>query len=688
MIIIGDTGSGKSTQLPRFLLDAGWCNNGYQVVVTQPRRIAAVSLAERVAYEHGTQIGSSDCPIGYTVRNESKGVDGRSDCHVKFVTDGVLVREVMTDATLQQYSVVMVDEAHERNINVDLLCALLKKIIAKRPSLRVVISSATIDAQMFQKYFDVGVPGSRNVGSGDGVGGAVVISVDGRAFPVETMYLSEPCGDYVRKAAETVLEIHHANETSVGDILVFLPTSEDIDRAIFIVLQEKETPKYNKSKSAALKQQKSSSSSASSAGLSTTTPSSSSNSLTLSPVPLHGSLPLRSQLSALSASSSSTIRKAVFSTPIAETSLTVPNVRYVVDSGYEKIPFHDPKRGIERMVVTHVSRASATQRKGRAGRTAPGQCYRLYPHSFYTDVMSCETVPEISRTNLSSFVLSLKSLGVDNVLSFDLLTSPSVDSMVSALEELYALGALDGDAKLTLNVGRPLGEFPTEPREGRMLLSAITNGCEEECIAIVACLQGRDTSLFVPNGSSASGRKQRYEAIARQVDWSGEHVTYAKILCSDDWRGGNGNGVRPDADACRDLFLNVVALSRADEIRNKLRTFLRRLTGVSRLSSCGTDSVESRRKILRAVCQGLPMNVAVLAPDGKYRAMKGREVVDLSPQSVLALYGKKVEEYVVYSFTEETTTGGGGGEGIRRIAVVSGVEGKELRKALTNVFYE
>lgn len=625
VVIVGETGSGKSTQIPQYLLESGWCNNAYKVVVTQPRRIAAMTLAQRVAFEQGVEVGKE---VGYAVRFDEKCCD---DTKIKFITDGLLVRETLGDVLLQQYSVVMVDEAHERNISVDLLLGLLKKIRIKRPNLRIIICSATIDAESFLRFFTNGQ-------SGEGV----IISIDGRRFPVETLYLQNPCSSYIQSAVDTVTNIH-SNSPVGGDILVFLPTAEDIESAILLT-QEK--VKDNNTPSSSKLSYSSSSSS-------------SKHKYALNAMPLYASLPLHMQTAALQKAPPNS-RNAIFATTIAETSVTIPNVKYVVDCGFVKLPFYDAERGFERLVVTKVSKASARQRAGRAGRTSPGQCYRLYSREAYLK-FDPASPPEIQRTSLASLVLTMKALGIDNIMNFDLLTPPSVNSLAFALEELYGLGALDDDAKLTDYVGVLMAEFPVEPRDAKMLISSVEHGCIEECIGIAAILQVQDIFLYA---RSAAQKRDRDLALAGMVDRSGDHVTFAKILEQCDWR---------NQDTCKDLFLNYRAMSRADEIRKQLRRFMRRLAKRDELPSSGTSTSHGVRSILLAVAQGLLFNIAKLANDGKYRTVRGGEVVEISPNSVFAQYGK-VSDYVVYHYTEDSPKG----EGLLRLAIVSAVSSRDL----------
>mmetsp|Transcript_12583 Transcript_12583/g.25735 ORF Transcript_12583/g.25735 Transcript_12583/m.25735 type:complete len:692 (+) Transcript_12583:114-2189(+) len=598
VVIVGETGSGKSTQIPKYLVEGGWCGNNFQVVCSQPRRLAAVKLSERVSSEMRSRHGAG--AVSYKVRFDDTTSE---QTKVKFVTDGVLVRESLSDPLLEEYSVVIVDEAHERNLNQDVLFGLLKKIRRRRPNLRIVICSATIDAEAFSSFFCSESPS-------DGV----IISVDGRQHPVETMYLTTPTPNYVHECASTVVAIHEAEAD--GDILVFLPTAEDIERSLGLT---EELLRKGDGSSASLPKGR--------------------RDYQLQLLPLYAALP--QHLQKLPFVNTPNKRKAIFATSIAETSITLPKVKYVVDSGFVKLPFFDSDRGFERLVITNISKASANQRAGRAGRTSPGKCYRLYPHSSFAS-FSNQTPPEISRTPLSSFILTMKALGIDNIMKFDLLTPPSVEAMCFALEELFAVGAIDKNCALVPGVGDLLAEFPVEVKLGRSLLAAFDYGCVEEIISIAAASQVNNVFHFA---RSATQKRERDAAVAEYVHSSGDHLTFARIFNDDQWKNGN---------LCRERFLNHRALQKANEVRGQLRGFCRRLAGgISRLPSVGVGEEESDKAILQALTKGHVFNVARLESDGNYRTLRGSNHVVVSPMSLYASFGK-FAEYVIFSYTEDS----------------------------------
>lgn len=622
VVIVGETGSGKSTQTPAFLWENGWADNGFQVVCTQPRRIAAQSLAQRVSQEAGKQLGQE---VGYSVRFD--------DCtsaitRIKYVTDGMLLREAtLSDPLLSNYSVIMIDEAHERSLNSDALLGVVKKIRRKRRDLRVIICSATIDAQAFLDFFvPTNLSGKKR--RWDNPDRGTIISVDGRQHPVDMMYLTEAVSDYIRCTVETALQIHEGE--GGGDILAFLPSGEDIDSAIKLAEDTMDQKSASSKKHPAF-------------------------------LPLYGSLPQKMQASVFQPKTDRNVRRIIFATNIAETSVTVPDITHVIDCGFAKIPYFDSKTGFERLIVSPICRASARQRAGRAGRVRPGKCYRLYTEKFMMDKMELSTPPEVMRTNLTSFILTLKALGVHNILSFDLMDMPSVDALSHGLESLYALGALDDQTALT-DLGTKMSTFPTEPRVSRMLLEALDSGCSWEVLGVASALQVK--SLFV------QPRTQRQKldldaAMMEIADRSGDHVTYADLLAIVDDRNIG-------QEECREKFINYVALQRAVEVRAQLARFLR---GFGKVTSLGTVDPEERSKaIRRCVTAGFFFNAAKLSNDGKYYTLRGKHFVTPSQASVLHAHGD-TSEYIIFG---ETYDGSRGGIEVRQCSTIQARWLKEL----------
>ena len=647
VVVVGETGSGKSTQIPRYLYENGWCENGFQVVCTQPRRIAAQSLAERVSQELGTDLGQT---VGYTVRFDN--VSSVSHTRIKYVTDGMLLREAtLADPLLSRYSVIMIDEAHERNLHSDALLGIVKKIRRKRPNLRVIVCSATIDAQAFVQFF---VPNNHNptttrkrksrwgkkVGQeeeDDSVPPAVqergtILSVDGRQHPVDILYLDKVVSDYIRCTVETVMRIHETE--GGGDVLAFLPSGEDIDKAIRMAQDYQDNQQQQQQQGA--KKRK--------------------NAKQLAFLPLYGSLPYQMQARVFQPKKNSgkerNTRRVIFATNMAETSVTVPDITHVIDCGYAKLPFFDPQTGFDRLIVAPISQASARQRSGRAGRVQPGKCYRLYQESYFCNKMPEATPPEVLRTNLTGFLLTLKALGVHNILSFDLMDLPSVEALSHGLECLYALGALDDQTTLTAR-GTDMAAFPTEPRVSRMLLESLERKCSWEVLAVASALQVSRSLLVSPR---TPRQRLDYDAVVTNESWidrTGDHVTYANLLAEaadDDYYGWN-------AEDCQEKFVNYVALRRALEIRTQLTRSLRRYGRVQAMGLV-TDQTDARgRAIRQCVTAGFFFNVAKLANDGRYYTLRGQHMVTPASGSILHSHGD-VSEYIVFGETHDGSRGG------------------------------
>ncbi|KAK1586599.1 hypothetical protein Q3G72_004115 [Acer saccharum] len=349
LVIVGETGSGKTTQIPQYLHEAGYTKQGLKVGCTQPRRVAAMSVATRVSQEMGVKLGHE---VGYSIRFE--------DCTsphtvIKYMTDGMLLREIINEPNLASYSVIMVDEAHERTLSTDILLGLLKDLIKSRPDLKLLISSATLDAVKFSDYFD----------------SAPIFKIPGRKYPVEIHYTTTPECDYIDAAIVTVLQIHATQPP--GDILVFLTGQQEIETAEEILKHRMR-------------------------GLGTKI-------AELITCPIYANLPAQLQTKIFDPVPDGA-RKVVLATNIAETSLTIDGIKYVIDSGFAKVKSYIPRTGMESLLVNSICKASALQRAGRAGRTGPGKCFRLYTSYNYDKDMDDNTVPEIQRTNLGNVVLN------------------------------------------------------------------------------------------------------------------------------------------------------------------------------------------------------------------------------------------------------------------------------------------
>ncbi|XP_072999802.1 probable pre-mRNA-splicing factor ATP-dependent RNA helicase DEAH9 isoform X2 [Typha latifolia] len=590
-IIVGRRGSGKTTQIPQYLKEAGWAEGGRVIACTQPRRLAVQSVASRVAEEMGVKLGEE---VGYTIRFDDQTNPGIT--LIKFLTDGVLLREMMDDPLLTKYSVIMVDEAHERSLSTDMLLGLLKKIQRRRSELRIIISSATIEAKSMSTFFNTR---RKTLGqcTGDSAPNQLpaILSVEGRGYTVEINYVEEPVADYLQAVVNTVLLIHEKEPP--GDILVFLTGQDDIDAAVKLIVEEAQHRggRYTD----------------------------------LLVLPLYSGLP-RGEQDLIFAPTSKGKRKVVISTNIAETSLTLEGVVYVVDSGFSKQRFYNPMSDIENLVVAPISKASARQRAGRAGRVRPGKCFRLYTEDYYVKEMQPEGIPEMQRSNLVSCVIQLKALGIDNILGFNWLASPPPEAMVRALEVLYSLGILDEDGKLTSPVGFQVSEIPLDPMISKMILSANDFGCSEEIITVAAILSVQ--SIWV----SVRGVQKEFDEVKlRFAAAEGDHVTYLNV-----YKGFLQSGT--SSKWCYKNFINYQSMKKVVDIRAQLGRLLKRLGLV--LKSCEGD-MQILRKAIIAGFFAHACRLEEYSQNGMYKTIRGSQEVYIHPSSVLFRVNPK---WVIY----------------------------------------
>ncbi|KAF9886157.1 hypothetical protein FE257_011982 [Aspergillus nanangensis] len=563
LIIVGETGSGKTTQIPQYLHEAGFTKGGMKVGCTQPRRVAAMSVASRVADEMGVKIGNE---VGYAIRFE----DNTSDKTVlKYMTDGMLLRELLTEPDLGQYSALMIDEAHERTVPTDIACGLLKDIAKARPDLKLLISSATMDAQKFQKYFN----------------DAPIFNIPGRRYPVDIHYTSQPEANYLAAAITTVFQIHITQGR--GDILVFLTGQEEIDAAEQS-LQETARKLGSKIPEMII-------------------------------CPIYANLPSELQTKIFEPTPPKA-RKVVLATNIAETSLTIDGIVYVIDPGFVKENVFNPRSGMESLVVTPCSRASANQRAGRAGRVGPGKCFRLYTKWAYHNELEESTTPEIQRTNLTSVILMLKSLGIDQLLDFDFMDPPPAETIIRALEQLYALGSLNDRGELT-KVGRQMAEFPTDPMLAKAILAADKYGCVEEVLSIVSMLGEASALFFRPKDKKIHADSARNRFTIKD---GGDHITLLNIW--NQWVDSDFSVVWS-----KENFLQQRSLTRARDVRDQLAKLCDRVEVT--VSTCGSTN---HVPIQKAITAGFFPNAARLQRGGdSYRTVKNGQTVYLHPSSTL-----------------------------------------------------
>jgi ATP-dependent RNA helicase DDX35 len=568
----------------------------------QPRRIAATSVAARVASEMSVPLGQE---VGYSIRFEDVT---SSKTAIKFLTDGLLLREMLVDPLLKRYSVIMVDEAHERSLSSDVLLSLLKKILRKRPDLRVVVSSATLDATKFLDFFSPEEGEVVNGKSKEEYGW--IIGIEGRVHPVETQYLASACSNYVEKAVDTVMDIHTTQPE--GDILLFLTGREEIDDVIEMISDRIVDLKVGGP--------------------------------ALQPLPLYAGLPSDQQMYVFHAAGEN-VRKVIVSTNIAEASVTIEGIVYVVDCGYVKLRTYDPVVGIERLNVLPVSKASATQRAGRAGRTRPGKCYRLYTEAAF-NAMDAATFPEIQRSNLAPVMLQLMNLGIQNVVRFDYLSNPPSNLVIRAMDQLYSLGAVDAKGKLTKPLGTRMAELPLEPMLAKALLNAPTFGCLSEMLTIAAMmtLQGNTFVSHYGNQKAINAAKRRFTVA------EGDHITLYNVYESFVSHG------KKDVQWCRQNYLNFKSLVKAVSVRKQLRNHLDRLGiveeggGLASKDVLRVGGMDMTERVRRCLATGFFAQVARMKPDGSFQSMAGTTLW-AHPSSI---FFHRKADWVVYHEIMET----------------------------------
>ncbi|KAI2806435.1 ATP-dependent RNA helicase dhx8 [Blomia tropicalis] len=558
LIVVGETGSGKTTQITQYLAESGYTERG-MIGCTQPRRVAAVSVAKRVAEEFGCGVGDE---VGYTIRFEDIT---SSKTVIKYMTDGTLLRECLLDFDLKNYSVIMLDEAHERTIHTDVLLGLLKTATSRRPDLKLIVTSATLDSEKFSQYFS----------------SAPIFTIPGRTFPVDILYAEEPQRDYLDASILTVINIH-LNEPP-GDILLFLTGKEEIETACDLLSDEMKSHGPDIPN--------------------------------LIILPIYSTLPFELQNRIFEPIPKGS-RKVVVATNIAETSLTIDEIYYVVDSGFVKQKVYNPNKGMNSLIVTPISQAQAKQRTGRAGRTGPGVCYRVYTQWSYNNEMFPMSVPEIQRTNMLETVLQLKSMGIDDLYYFDFMDKPSDDTLNDALEMLYFLDALDDEGNFT-ETGRQMAEFPIDPRLSKILLESVALECSEEALTVVSMLSVQDI-FYRPKNKQAlfDWKKANFDHI------EGDHITLLAIY--DKWCSNNCS-----ADWCYENFINYRTLKQVQNIRKQLLGIMERQK--LKLISC-----KGHIPLLQmALCTGYFRNVAQLYTNKHYTRLVDDTSAYIHPSSAL-----------------------------------------------------
>ncbi len=503
VIVAGATGSGKTTQLPKIVRRMG--RGGRRLIgVTQPRRIAATSVAARVASELGTPLGAD---VGYQIRFEDRS---GPDTAIKFMTDGILLAEIHGDPDLRRYDTLILDEAHERSLTIDFLLGWIKRLLPRRPDLKVIVSSATLETERFSAFFD----------------GAPVIAVEGRTFPVDVLY-QPPAddADLADAVADAVVDVTSLDPR--GDILVFLPGEREIREA--------------------------------------------ENALAARALRHTVVQPLYARLSAAEQSRVfATIagRRVILATNVAETSVTIPGIVYVVDTGVARLSRYDPRSGTTRLQIEAVSQASADQRKGRCGRVRDGVCVRLYDEDSFA-ARPAYTDPEIKRTGLAGVILRMKALDLGDVEAFPFLDPPQPRAITEGYRVLQELGALDAHRALT-PLGKQLARFPVDPRIARMILAGAERGCLDDVLVVAAALNLQD-----PRERPRDALQRADEAHRKYRDERSDFAGMLKL-----WafvREAEARGSSALRRACKDNFLSYLRVREWRDIHRQLQDTVREL---------------------------------------------------------------------------------------------------------------
>ena len=617
LVLVGETGSGKSTQVPQFLYNETWCRRrkvrihgagdeigvGGTIAITQPRRVAATTLAHRVAQEAGTPLGKGkEGLVGYSVRFDHQVPKGT---RIKFMTEGMLLQELLRDPNLRQYSAIVVDEIHERSLDVDLLVGFLKQILTGDNRgrggipLKVVIMSATADVDGIKKFFSDIMP------TGTESDALQVLRIKGRQFPVEVLHVPRPLPDIQEALIKQIFKVH-TTEPLPGDILAFLTGQEEIESAQRLVEEYAATLASNVPK--------------------------------VKVIPLYGQLSIEAQREAFVQLKAPFTRKIVLATNIAETSVTVPGVRYVIDCGKAKTKQFRARLGLESLLAKPISKSSAIQRTGRAGREGPGKCFRLYTEEGFKALRPAD-LPEILRNDVLSAVLTMKARGIDDVLGFPLMDPPQQEAIEKALLHLHFLQAINDEGKIT-SAGGKMARLPIPPALGAVLLAASQPqfDCVLEAIDVIACItSGEDIFLQV----QSEEMQEEIEAARKEVQRrEGDIITYLTTM--QQYTAENS-----DRTAwCKGRRLNIRNMKQALNIRRQLRGMCLKEDVLKDQPPQDPQpyqpiAPERAELLLKCFLRGFAPKTAMLAPDASYVTTQGKHTVAIHPASVL--HGQKLE---------------------------------------------
>lgn len=547
VILVAETGSGKTTQLPQFLHPE--FTKHKTVACTQPRRVACTSVANRVAQEMNTECGQL---VGYKIRFVDKTSRATK---LLYLTDGMAVREASSVANFDHYSVLLIDEAHERSIHTDLMLGLSLQAINARRDLKVVVMSATLDWKPLVEFY--------------GKDRCKVIEIPGRSHPVKMWYTPTVEEDWLEAALLTVIQVHL--EQAVGDILVFLPGQDSIEQLAQLLGDKRKLLPTS--------------------------------AMDISVCPLYAALPFEQQVSVFDPPPANT-RKVVLATNIAETSITIPGIKYVVDSGFVKLKVAHHATGMQSLKSTEISKAMAKQRAGRAGREGPGECFRLFPAEEF-EKFQAQTPPEILRSEMSQVFLTLKDLNI-SMDEFPFLDRPFSQSITKACTYLCRIGALTPQKQLT-EVGKKLARLPLHPQFGILLLTSVEFECIAEILTLTAMLSV--DAVFIKTDGPATFTHP-----------SGDHLTLISL-----YRAWKKSPSLPG--------VNTYALKRAKHIRDQLKTLLQHID-IHRITSCG----EELDKVRRCLAKACFTHTARFETVG-YVTVLNRDIAKIHPQS--QLFGRK-----------------------------------------------
>jgi len=568
LIIIGETGSGKTTQIPQIVYE-NILRPDEDVVVTQPRRVAAISLAERVSYEVNTEIGDL---VGYRVRFIDKT---NHFTKIKFMTDGMLLRTAILEKSLSAYGCVILDEAHERTVNTDLLFGIVKKVQRSRKHssnpLKVIVMSATMNADLFADYF----------------GNAQIVYLQGRLHDIKIFHAKKNVEDYFHDTFVTIFQLHK-EAPERHDFLVFLTGQEEIENMALAIEHINQDPSLR-------------------------------NYPVIKVRTLYASLPTNEQLKVfMSLEPNEFARKIILSTNIAETSVTLTGIKYVIDCGKVKVRCFHPETSMDALKVENISQAQAEQRAGRAGRESDGYCYRIYSKTQY-DEMTKDPVPEILRCNLGNVVLQILAMNMDPY-KFDFINKPSTDAIDQAYNMLGNLGATKNS--ILTELGHKMTKFPLDPRYSKIILSSVNYGCMEDIVNIVSILS--TDSIFV-SSLSEKKKKQAEDAHTKFKSSVSDHIMLLKTFRS-------YRKIRKDSKSswCDDNFLNFRNLEYADRAREQLLDICRYLH-LPIGQSCG-DNFDPIRKCLLT---GFFENLAYINQEKKYVTVNAKKECKIHPTSTL-----------------------------------------------------